>query len=86
MPVLFSGLEPDSIAGLNHLDRPPFALSPATSSRHNEGLAEWVSVPCRSCAWLEGDDGAADSCWIGSLERLIDANYASEPVGRSLGR
>ncbi len=86
MPVLFSGFEPDPVTGLNHLNRAAFALSPATSSRHEESLAERVSVPCRSRARLEGDDGAADAGWIRRLEGLIDANCASEPVRWSLGR
>src|SRR5450631_1543297 len=85
MPVFFSSLEPDHIAGPNLFDQTAFVLGPPTSSRNNEGLTEWMSMPCRSGARLECDHGAANACRLGRLERLIDANNSSEPLGWPLG-
>jgi hypothetical protein len=78
--VLFTGLEPDDIAGANLLDGTAFALSPTGSRCNDEGLAEWMRMPCCSRAWLKGYDGAADPRRIGGCERLIDAYCSSEPI------
>src|SRR5207253_8427711 len=82
--VLLTGREPDHIPGPNLLDRSAFTLSPAASSRDNEGLTEGMGMPCSPRTWLEGDAGALNQRGIGCLEKRIDPNGSGEPICRPL--
>src|SRR5436309_4475299 len=55
VPVLLARREPDDVARPDLLDRAAPALHPAAPGRHDERLAERVSVPRRPCARLERD-------------------------------
>src|SRR5579859_5013537 len=58
MPMFLSRREPDHITRSNVLDRATPALDPAIASRHNQGLAQGVSMPGGPSARLERDTGA----------------------------
>ena len=53
-PVIFAGLEEDSIAGADHLDRAPAPLHQADALGDPDCLAVRVGVPGRSRAQREG--------------------------------
>ena len=68
VPVLFTGREPDHIAGANLLDGSTLSLHPPAARRHYQSLAERMCMPCRPCAWLECHESTRDACWSGRLE------------------
>src|SRR5882724_11368188 len=80
MPVLLAGREPDHVTGLDFLNRSTFALSPAAASRDDQSLAERMSVPCSSRAWLERNASPLNKSGIGCLKKRIDTNRPSEPL------
>src|SRR5258708_151134 len=68
VPVLLTGREPDYIAGADFFDWSAPTLGAAAAGGYDEGLTEWVRVPCSTRAGLEGYAGALDECRIGCLE------------------
>src|SRR2546423_10059072 len=75
--------------GSNHITSPgpissigPPALYQATASRHDQGLAQRVAVPCCPSARLECDTGADRACRIGCLEQ---GSVRTAPVKYSAG-
>jgi hypothetical protein len=83
VPMFLTRREPDYITRPNVLDRTTPALYPAAASRHDQGLAQRVAVPCCPSAGLEGDAGAGRACWIGCLEQGVNAYRAGKILGRS---
>src|SRR4051812_16119032 len=83
VPMLFARWNPDDVTGANFLDRASPALGAATTSGHNESLAEWMGVPRRSSAGLECDAGADHARGRGCTEQWIDTHRASEPIRRA---
>src|ERR1700737_634118 len=61
MPVLLTGLEPDYIPWTDLFDRPALALHPAAPEDDDQRLTQWMRVPCRARAGLEGDGVAGRS-------------------------
>ena len=84
MPMLFARRNPDHVARPNFLDWGSPALCPATTSRHNQSLAQWVGVPRRPGAGLEGDTDADNTRRSRRGDQWIDTHRASEPLGGSL--
>ncbi len=82
VPMLLARREPDHVARPNFLDRAAPALHPAAASRHDQGLAQRVGVPCCPSAGLERDTGARRACRIVRLEQGVDADRAGEPISR----
>src|SRR6266566_42912 len=83
VPVFLTRLEPDHVTRPNFLDRTTPALYPAAASRHDQGLAQGVAVPCGPSAGLERDTGADRACRIGCLEQGVNAYRAGKVLGRS---
>src|SRR5437764_9434259 len=46
VPMFLTRREPDHVPRSDFLDWTTPALDPATASRHDQGLAQWVAVPC----------------------------------------
>lgn len=65
MTVLLAGRAPDHITWPDLLDRLAFALNPAAAGRDDESLTEWMRVPCRPRARLEGNAGTLNKCRTG---------------------
>src|ERR687897_2999470 len=86
MPVLLTRRKPDHIPWVDFLDRAAPSLHPSAAGRDDQGLTEWMGVPCRARARFERDAGATSTCRIGRLEQRIDPYGAGEPVRRSLAR
>ena len=55
MPVFLTRRDPDNITLLDFLDLTAPLLNPVGASRHDQGLARRMGVPCRPGAWLERD-------------------------------
>lgn len=74
-------LEPDHVARPDLLDGAAFALRPAAARRHDQRLAERVSMPGRPSTRLEGDAGArtrAGASNSGSI-RTPPVNHSADP-------
>src|ERR1035441_8082010 len=69
VPVLFSGREPDDVAGADFFDGAAQALRAAEAGGDDEGLAERVRMPGGAGTGLEGDMGANDSRWVGRVKQ-----------------
>src|SRR5262249_31617516 len=82
MPVLLAGREPHDITGVDLFDWAAFVLGPAAAGGHDEDLAERMRMPRGASAWVEGDAGGSNPCWI-RLERRVDPYRAGEPVRRA---
>src|SRR5437867_971395 len=65
VPMLLTGWKPNHVTRPDFFDRAAPALHEATASRHNQGLAQRVSVPGCPSAWLERDTRAEHACRIG---------------------
>src|SRR5713226_8854039 len=61
VPVLFSGRDPDRVAGMDFAYRAAPQLHPSYARDHVQGLAERVGVPRGACLGLESDPGAPDA-------------------------
>src|SRR5438874_12717891 len=83
VPMFLTRLEPDHVTRPNVLDRTSPALYPAAASRHDQGLAQRVAVPCCPSAGLERDTGADRACRIGRLEQGVNAYSAGKVLCRS---
>src|SRR6266704_3823342 len=57
VPMLLAGRNPDHVARPYFFQRTAPALYLPAAGRHDQGLAQWVGVPCRPGAGLEGDAG-----------------------------
>ncbi len=86
MPMLFTGRKPDYISRPNFLDGLAIALNPATPSRDNQSLVQWMRVPCSACAGFERNAGTLNTCWGRCLKKWIDPYSVSEPVRWPLTR
>jgi hypothetical protein len=74
MPVLLVGREPDHVTGTNFLDGAAFALGPPAACRHDEILAEGVSVPCGAGAGFECHTDTLNARWVGCLKQVGEPN------------
>src|SRR6266851_587117 len=83
VPMFLTRREPDHVPRPNFLNRTPPALYPAAASRHDQGLAQRVAVPCCPSAGLERDTGADRACRSGCLEQGVNAYRAGKVLGRS---
>src|SRR5258708_2914655 len=83
MPMFLSRLKPDHVPRTNVLDWTTPALDPAIASRHNQGLAQGVSMPGGPSARLERDTGADHACRIGCLEQGVNTYRAGKVLDRS---
>src|SRR6266700_1920929 len=83
VPMFLTRLEPDHVTRPNFLDRTTPALDPAAASRHDQGLAQRVAVPCGPSAGLERDTCADRACRLGCLEQGVNAYRAGKILGRS---
>ncbi len=83
VPMFLPRCEPDHITWSNVFDGTTPALDPTTASRHDQGLAQRMAVPCGPSAGLEGGTGTAHACWIGGLEqgsiRTVPVKYSAGP-------
>src|SRR6476620_4191184 len=61
MPMLLTRRNPDDIAGPDILLGATLHLHPARAGRHYQGLTQRMSVPGRSCTWLECHGRTADA-------------------------
>src|SRR6266496_4491803 len=86
VPMSLTRLEPDHVTRPNFLDRTTPALDPAAASRHDQGLAQRVAVPCCPSAGLERDTSTDRACRIGCLEQGVNAYRAGKILGRSFAR
>src|SRR5271166_237996 len=82
VPMLLARREPDHVTGMDFLDRAALPLDPAATGDDDEGLPQRVGVPRRPGRGLERDAGTGRACWSLWLEKRVDADRASEPVGR----
>src|SRR5260370_24582298 len=82
MPMFLPRCEPDHITWSNVFDGTTPALDPTTGSRHDQGLAQRMAVPCGPSAGLEGDTGTTHACWIGGLKQGVKTDRAGKIVGR----
>src|ERR1035441_2317679 len=76
MPVFLTGRNPDDVTRPDFLHRSASTLCPAATGGHDQGLAQWVGVPCRPGARLESYAGALNKSRIGRLKKRIDAYRA----------
>src|SRR5579859_554792 len=86
VPMFLSWREPDHFPWSNVLNRTSPALGAATARRHDQGLAQGVSMPCGPSARLECDTGADRAGGIGRLEEGVNADRAGKILGRSFAR
>ena len=85
VPVLFTGRNPDHIAGPDGLDRATPALHEAGAGRHHQGLPEGMDVPGCAGTGLEGNADAQRARRVMRLKQGINTDRAGEVVGRAFG-
>ena len=83
VPVLFTRFKPDDIAGADFFAGAAFALRPAKTTGGDDGLAQWMGVPCGAGARFKRDRGPANPCGIGCLKRIIKAYLPGKIIGVS---
>lgn len=71
MPMLLTRRKPDHVAGMDGLDGSSPALREAGAGGDDEGLAQWVRVPCGPGARLERDAGAGDTRRVRGLDERV---------------
>src|SRR5258708_1493261 len=81
MPMLPSACNPNGIALANDLNRATPLLYPATAVRHEQDLAERMSVPCRARARLESHCSAAGATWLSWIEERLHTNGTRKSLG-----
>jgi hypothetical protein len=86
VPMLLSRRAVHDIAGPNLLPRLAPTLSPTASGGHEQDLTQWMGMPGRTGARLEGHGCAQQARRRGRLEEGIDADPAGEPVRRTFQR
>src|SRR5205085_11986966 len=84
VPVLLAGCDPHHVTGPDLLNRPALALRPPAAGGDDEGLTEWMRMPCSPRAGLECYARTLNTCGIGCLNEWIDPYGASEPLRRTL--
>lgn len=72
------GRDHNDISGHRFLDRLTFSLNPCAAFRNVERLAQWMRVPCATCAGLEAYESATDIRGLVSREPWTDFDLASE--------
>src|SRR5208283_5188559 len=86
MPVLLPGREPDHITGMDLFDRSAFALHPAATSCHDQGLSERMRMPHRPRSRFECHAGTLHECRIRCLKEWVNEYRSAEPIGRTFDR
>src|SRR5881398_1735381 len=81
--MLLTRRAPDHIARPNFLLRATLALHPPTSGCDDQGLPEWMRVPCCPGAGLERNTDAQNARRIGCLEQRVNAYHAGKILIRS---
>jgi hypothetical protein len=81
-PVLLAPGKPDDVGGVDSLDRATPDLRPPPAGCDDQSLTEGMGMPCRARTGCERDAGAANTRPIGRLEQRVNADRASEIVGR----
>ena len=82
MPVFYARRDPDDVPWFDLLLFSTFLLDPASSGRHDQGLAEWMGMPSRAGARIERDVRTRGVRGVILLEERIDADGAGEMFGR----
>ena len=80
VPMFFPRRDPNHVTRTDFLDRSAPALRPATASRDNQRLPEWMRVPGGTSAGLEGDARTRNASRIGRLVQRVDTHCAGKPV------
>jgi hypothetical protein len=85
VPMLLTRREPDHVPGSNFfLGRASPALCQAAASRHDQGLAQRVAVPCCPSAGFERDTGVECACRSVCLKqgsmRTVPVKYSAGPL------
>jgi hypothetical protein len=83
MPMLLVGREPNDVTWSDLLDRPTLTLNPATAGRDDQGLTQWMCVPCGAGTWLERDAGTGNPGWFRRREQAINAHPAGKIIFRA---
>src|ERR1041384_4704120 len=83
MPVLLTRRDPDDITWPDCFGLTTPLLHPSGAGCDDQGLAQWVGVPCRSSAGLERHAGARRARWVLRLEQGVDAYRAGAVLGGS---
>ena len=86
MPMFLTAWTGDYIAGTDLLFPAFPALDPTATGRDNQVLPEWVRMPCRAGARLEGYQSSRDTRGLVCLKKRVDANIAGEILFRALRR
>src|ERR1035438_337893 len=84
--MLLARGKPDHVAWAYFLNWATQALNPSTPGRHDQSLAERVSVPCCAGAGFKRDARARGACSHVDLEERINANRTGEPVSGAFKR
>src|SRR5208283_5772576 len=81
VPVLLARQEPDHVASADFDNRLALALRPPTAGGDDQGLTEWVSMPCRACARLKCYGGTGNTGGQRRGVERIDAHDAGKVFG-----
>lgn len=82
VPMLLTRRKPDHVARPNFFDRAAPSLGKTAAGGYDQGLAQWMGVPCSACTRLERDTDADDARRRSRLEQGIDAHTAGKVFGR----
>src|SRR3954469_14377051 len=80
MPVVLAGLEEDTVAGTDHLDRAALALAEADAFGHPDRLAERVRMPGGACARCEVHGGGTKVPVAFGRGDHVEVDRPGEPV------
>jgi len=86
MPMFLAGRYPNDIAGSDILLWASFRLHPAHAEGDNQGLAQRMRMPGRSCAGFECHDGAANAGGLATFEAHVDPDPTGEILRRTFRR
>ena len=78
VPMLFTGLDPNRIAGMDFLHRFALELNATHSGDNVQRLPYWMRMPCRSRSGREGHHSRADARWGRRSDDLVDPDGAGE--------
>ena len=82
VPMFFAGLEPDNVPWTDLLNRAAVAPHSSAARGNDPHLAERMSVPGGSSAWLEGYARGPKVRRV-TLNHGIDPYGSGKPIGRS---
>ena len=68
MPMFFTGLKPNDIAGSDFFNRAVPTLRPPKAERNDQRLTEWMCMPGGAGTGLERDACATNTRRFGRLE------------------